>query len=126
MDAAGGRLTLESLANSVGLSPRYFHGVFKGVMGVTPSVYAMSVRKGKERHAAPRNEGSKNLCLDDRGTQLPRNEDNESTVSGRFSPFPLTFAIYRALLTQRSQRSEVGFSVNRSAATRHLPCSRRC
>lgn len=47
MDAAGGRLTLENLAGCVGLSPRYFHGIFKNLMGVTPSVYAMGVRKEK-------------------------------------------------------------------------------
>ncbi|KAK4244357.1 hypothetical protein C7999DRAFT_35282 [Corynascus novoguineensis] len=42
--AAGGKITLEQLAGGIGLSPRYFHGVFKAVMGVTPSGYAARVR----------------------------------------------------------------------------------
>ncbi|KAL2194437.1 hypothetical protein P885DRAFT_42845 [Corynascus similis CBS 632.67] len=41
---AGGKITLEQLADGIGLSPRYFHGVFKAVMGVTPSGYAAIVR----------------------------------------------------------------------------------
>lgn len=47
IDTAGGVVTQESLAGSVGLSPRYFHGVFKAVMGITPGAYAMKVRKEK-------------------------------------------------------------------------------
>jgi methylphosphotriester-DNA--protein-cysteine methyltransferase len=52
MDAAGGRLTLEDLASDVGLSPRYFHGIFKSLMGVTPGDYARSVRKQKAIRAS--------------------------------------------------------------------------
>ncbi|KAK4040442.1 metal binding domain of Ada-domain-containing protein [Parachaetomium inaequale] len=127
MDAAGGRLTLETLANSVGLSPRYFHGVFKGLMGVTPSVYAVRVRKDKERHAGPRSEESEEARLGDKGPPLPRNEDNGTTVSGRLCwSFHSTLCCSSSLLTWRSQKRQVGFSVKWSAAEQHLPCSRRC
>ncbi|SPO02022.1 uncharacterized protein DNG_04695 [Cephalotrichum gorgonifer] len=36
MHATGGRATLRTIAGDAGLSPRYFHGVFKKVVGVTP------------------------------------------------------------------------------------------
>ena len=37
-------MTLDQLAATVGLSPGYFHRVFKGTVGVTPKEFAMSVR----------------------------------------------------------------------------------
>jgi AraC-like DNA-binding protein len=94
MDAAGGRLTLESLANSVGLSPRYFHGIFKRVMGVTPSVHAIRARKGKERHPAARSEESEEARLGDGGAPLRGNEDNGTTLSGRLGHSILTLAAH--------------------------------
>lgn len=47
MEARGGAVDLRGLARGAGLSPRYFHGVFKGVVGVTPGVYAERVRTAK-------------------------------------------------------------------------------
>ncbi|KAH6844742.1 metal binding domain of Ada-domain-containing protein [Chaetomium sp. MPI-CAGE-AT-0009] len=82
IDAAGGALTLETLAGSVGLSPRYFHGVFKGVMGVTPSAYAIRVRK-KNSHskpeALPRQESDKS-CVSDEGLSPSSKEDEGTAV----------------------------------------------
>lgn len=46
MEARGGDVSLRSLAKGAGLSPRYFHGVFKRVVGVTPGVYAEVLRAG--------------------------------------------------------------------------------
>lgn len=48
MEAKGGDVNLRSLARGVGLSARYFHGVFKRVVGVTPGVYAEGLRAGVE------------------------------------------------------------------------------
>lgn len=52
--AANGRVGLVSLASSSGMSPRYFHGVFKRVVGVTPGTYAARLRMGidNDREAA--------------------------------------------------------------------------
>ncbi|KAI3321286.1 hypothetical protein HD806DRAFT_204458 [Xylariaceae sp. AK1471] len=41
-----GDVQLLDLAAHVGLSPRYFHGLFKQVMGTTPGAYAATVRQG--------------------------------------------------------------------------------
>lgn len=49
IDAAGGKIDLETLASRVGLSPRYLHGVFKQVIGVTPGTYAAKLRMGIEK-----------------------------------------------------------------------------
>ncbi|KAI8950307.1 metal binding domain of Ada-domain-containing protein [Xylaria longipes] len=40
-----GEVQLLEIAAHVGLSPRYFHGLFKQVMGSTPGVYAAAVRR---------------------------------------------------------------------------------
>ncbi|KAI1343096.1 metal binding domain of Ada-domain-containing protein [Xylariaceae sp. FL0016] len=40
-----GEVQMLQVATHVGLSPRYFHGLFKQVMGVTPGAYATSVRE---------------------------------------------------------------------------------
>ncbi|KAI5918127.1 hypothetical protein F4810DRAFT_693426 [Camillea tinctor] len=40
-----GDLQLNDLAGHVGLSPRYFHGLFKQVVGTTPGAYAARVRR---------------------------------------------------------------------------------
>lgn len=42
----GGKVQLVDVAGHVGLSPRYLHGLFKEVMGVTPGAYAAGVRGG--------------------------------------------------------------------------------
>ncbi|KAK4154691.1 metal binding domain of Ada-domain-containing protein [Chaetomidium leptoderma] len=80
MDGAGGRVTLETLATSVGLSPRYFHGIFKDVMGVTPSAYAVKARKEKATRTALRSEETDQACMVGNGTPLCRIEAKE-TVS---------------------------------------------
>lgn len=49
IDKAGGKIDLETLASRVGLSPRYLHGVFKQVVGVTPGTYAAELRMGIEK-----------------------------------------------------------------------------
>jgi AraC family transcriptional regulator of adaptative response/methylated-DNA-[protein]-cysteine methyltransferase len=41
--------TLETLASAVGLSPGYFHRVFKAITGVTPKDYAAAHRAGRVR-----------------------------------------------------------------------------
>jgi AraC family transcriptional regulator of adaptative response/methylated-DNA-[protein]-cysteine methyltransferase len=41
---------LEDLATRVGLSPYYFHRVFKQVTGLTPRAYAMARREKRVRH----------------------------------------------------------------------------
>ena len=48
MEARGGDVDLRTLAKGVGLSARYFHGVFKAVVGVTPGVYAEGLRAASE------------------------------------------------------------------------------
>lgn len=68
MEARGGDVNLKSLARGVGLSPRYFHGVFKRVVGVTPGVYADGLRVG----AAGRAEGTSSLGD---GDWLPTEEE---------------------------------------------------
>ncbi|KAI0198526.1 metal binding domain of Ada-domain-containing protein [Astrocystis sublimbata] len=40
-----GEVQLVDLAAHVGLSPRYFHGLFKQVIGSTPGAYALAVRR---------------------------------------------------------------------------------
>ncbi|KAI0875821.1 metal binding domain of Ada-domain-containing protein [Hypoxylon argillaceum] len=40
-----GEAQLLDIAAHVGLSPRYFHGLFKQVMGTTPGAYAVAVRR---------------------------------------------------------------------------------
>ncbi|KAK3291054.1 metal binding domain of Ada-domain-containing protein [Chaetomium fimeti] len=80
MDAAGGAVPLESLAGSVGLSPRYFHGVFKGVMGCTPSAYAIRVRKNKSHFKGlPRQESDK-PCVRDEGLPPSMKEDEKTAL----------------------------------------------
>jgi AraC family transcriptional regulator of adaptative response/methylated-DNA-[protein]-cysteine methyltransferase len=44
MDGAGEPPSLEALAGAVGLSPFYFHKLFKAVVGVTPKAYAAARR----------------------------------------------------------------------------------
>ncbi|EAQ92051.1 hypothetical protein CHGG_00286 [Chaetomium globosum CBS 148.51] len=79
MDTAQGVLTLESLAASVGLSPRYLHGVFKTVMGFTPNAYAMKVRKERStRKRSLRQEGDP-ACLPEERSP-PNREDDEGTA----------------------------------------------
>ncbi|KAI0477783.1 hypothetical protein GGR56DRAFT_692572 [Xylariaceae sp. FL0804] len=52
MRQRGGALPLADAAAHVGLSPRYFHGLFKQVMrGTTPGAYAAQVRKRRARDA---------------------------------------------------------------------------
>lgn len=46
-EAGGKGVRLEVLASGAGLSKRYFHGVFKRVVGVTPAGYAARVRMEK-------------------------------------------------------------------------------
>ncbi|KAI0400276.1 metal binding domain of Ada-domain-containing protein [Xylaria palmicola] len=41
----GGDAQLSQVAAHVGLSPRYFHGLFKQVTGMTPGAYAAAVRR---------------------------------------------------------------------------------
>lgn len=41
-------LRLQDLAKSVGLTPRYFHKIFKDRMGVTPNEYAKSKMQGQK------------------------------------------------------------------------------
>lgn len=48
MEARGGDVDFKTLAGGVGLSARYFHGVFKRVVGVTPGVYAEGLRAARE------------------------------------------------------------------------------
>ncbi|KAH6649403.1 metal binding domain of Ada-domain-containing protein [Chaetomium tenue] len=80
MDAAEGVLTLESLAASVGLSPRYLHGVFKTVMGFTPNAYAMRVRKeGSSRKGLSSQERAAAFLQD--GGPPPSREVDEGTAS---------------------------------------------
>jgi methylphosphotriester-DNA--protein-cysteine methyltransferase len=81
MDAAGGVLTLESLACSVGLSPRYFHGVFKAVMGLTPNAYAMKVRKEKSNRNALPSQARNETCVRNDGPPASNgNEDDRRTL----------------------------------------------
>jgi methylphosphotriester-DNA--protein-cysteine methyltransferase len=81
MDAAGGVLTLESLACSVGLSPRYFHGVFKTVMGLTPSAYAMKIRKENiYRKALPSQDGHKTCVRSEGPPGSNGKEDDRRTL----------------------------------------------
>ncbi|KAI1500867.1 metal binding domain of Ada-domain-containing protein [Biscogniauxia marginata] len=47
MHERAGNLQLVDLAGHVGLSPRYFHGLFKQIVGVTPGVYAAGIRRGR-------------------------------------------------------------------------------
>ena len=42
--------SLEKLAEAAGLSPSYFHRMFKGITGVTPKEYATAHRAAKVRH----------------------------------------------------------------------------
>jgi methylphosphotriester-DNA--protein-cysteine methyltransferase len=89
IDAAGGRLTLDNLASSVGLSPRYLHGIFKNAMGVTPSVYAMRVRKGKTVRTSQCGDKPEEACTVNgalsSGMGHDRSEE-ESVLSGEISP----------------------------------------
>ena len=48
--------TLGDLAASVGLSPAYFHRIFKKTLGVTPKEFAMSVRTRRLRDGLDRGE----------------------------------------------------------------------
>ncbi|KAI8626458.1 hypothetical protein F5Y19DRAFT_223517 [Xylariaceae sp. FL1651] len=49
-----GDVQLFDLAAHVGLSPRYFHGLFKQIVGITPGAYAASVKqKSTEQLSAP-------------------------------------------------------------------------
>ncbi|KEZ45520.1 hypothetical protein SAPIO_CDS1845 [Scedosporium apiospermum] len=48
--ANGKTITLETLAGEAGLSSRYFHGVFKKIVGVTPREYAAQLRIEKEHN----------------------------------------------------------------------------
>lgn len=43
-------LSLESLAESLGRSPSYFHRIFKSITGLTPKAYAAAHRAKKVRH----------------------------------------------------------------------------
>ena len=49
IEQADGMPALAELAESAGLSPGYFHRVFKRVTGVTPKAYAAALRAGKVR-----------------------------------------------------------------------------
>lgn len=40
-----GKVQLLDIAAHVGLSPRYFHGLFKQILGTTPGAYAATVRR---------------------------------------------------------------------------------
>ncbi|KAI0483875.1 metal binding domain of Ada-domain-containing protein [Xylaria cf. heliscus] len=49
-----GEVQLSGIAAHVGLSPRYFHGLFKQVMGLTPGAYTAAVkRESNEQGSAP-------------------------------------------------------------------------
>lgn len=87
IDAAGGRLTLDDLASSVGLSPRYFHGIFKSATGVTPSVYAMRVRKEKTARESRSGDkfGEAYTVNEALSSGTGRNEE-ESVLSGEIRP----------------------------------------
>ncbi|HEX5416537.1 MAG TPA: bifunctional DNA-binding transcriptional regulator/O6-methylguanine-DNA methyltransferase Ada [Chloroflexota bacterium] len=47
-------LSLDALAEAVGLSPAYFHKAFKFIVGVTPKAYADARRHRRVRDALPR------------------------------------------------------------------------
>jgi len=82
--AAGGKITLEQLADGIGLSPRYFHGVFKAVMGVTPSGYATIVRS--QAAAAESGKGTLSEEWEGIGGLPPvfKDDGDRSTVHGEF------------------------------------------
>lgn len=44
VERSPGLVTVSDLAKDVGLSPRYFHAVFKKVMGVTPGLYTRQLK----------------------------------------------------------------------------------
>ncbi len=50
LEAAVEEPTLAELARAVGLSPYYFHRLFKATMGVTPKAYANACRARRARH----------------------------------------------------------------------------
>ncbi|APD11459.1 6-O-methylguanine DNA methyltransferase [Pandoraea vervacti] len=53
IEAADVPPTLETLANEAGLSPHYFHRLFRAVTGVTPRAYANARRAERVRDALP-------------------------------------------------------------------------
>lgn len=63
---AGGRVSLEALASGAGMSPRYFHGVFKRFVGVTPGVFAAQLRAQTGR----KEQGAASLLGGDLGNRL--------------------------------------------------------
>jgi len=53
LDAGDDPPALAELAAGVGLSPSYFHRLFKRIVGVTPKGYAMEARAGRAREGLP-------------------------------------------------------------------------
>lgn len=65
---------LQDVAKRVGLSPRYFHGVFKQAMGMTPAQYA------KDRC------GTQKDCVNSRATQLSTSALGTTTITNNVDP----------------------------------------
>ena len=80
MDAAGGVVTLESLADSVGLSPRYFHGVFKAIMGLTPTAHAMKVQKEKSYRKALPSQARNKISVQNEGPPASNGQEDDRTA----------------------------------------------
>lgn len=81
LDDAEEPLSLETLADAVGLSPSYFHRLFKKVVGVTPKAYASARRAERFRNGLREEEtitqamygagfGSSSRCYEGVGSDL--------------------------------------------------------